>query len=200
MRGRLTDGRRGDAEILSNEVDLPAVRLQAPRFVCAARRVTRGCVYLGLGVLALLSVSDRRFSFRAGARPNRLRLAHACHRQVVGRALRPSLRFWAGRRRAREHGPRADAHRRGLDGEVRRPNDHSGAASRSFPSICLPCCSAGSSCADWKCWIWSCASRLCPMVTSPSRRGRPRRTPFRSIRGLRAPDAERPGQPRRRGR
>ncbi len=57
MRGRLTHGRRGDAEILSNEVDLTAVRLQAPRFVCAARRVTRACVYLGLGVLAILSVS-----------------------------------------------------------------------------------------------------------------------------------------------
>jgi len=57
MRGRLTDGRRGDAEILSNEVDSTGMRLQAPRFVCAARRVTRGCVYLGLGVLAILSVS-----------------------------------------------------------------------------------------------------------------------------------------------
>jgi hypothetical protein len=33
------------------------MRLQAPRLVCAARRVTRACVYLGLGVLAVLSVS-----------------------------------------------------------------------------------------------------------------------------------------------
>jgi len=57
MRGRLTDGGRGDAEILSNEVDLTAMRLQAPRLVCAARRVARACVYLGLGVLAVLSVS-----------------------------------------------------------------------------------------------------------------------------------------------
>ncbi len=63
MRGRLTDGPRGDAEILSNQVDLPAVRLQAPRFVCAARRVTRGCVYLGLGLLVLLSVSVGGFLF-----------------------------------------------------------------------------------------------------------------------------------------
>ena len=50
-------------EILSNEVDLTAVRLQAPRFVCAARRVTRACVYLGLGVLAILSVSVGGFLF-----------------------------------------------------------------------------------------------------------------------------------------
>ena len=63
MRGRLTDGPRGDAEILSNQVDLPAVRLQAPRFVCAARRVTRGCVYLGLGLLVFLSVSVGGFLF-----------------------------------------------------------------------------------------------------------------------------------------
>jgi hypothetical protein len=63
MRGRLTDGRRGDVEILSNEVDLTAVRLQAPRLVCAARRVTRACVYLGLGVLAILSVSVGGFLF-----------------------------------------------------------------------------------------------------------------------------------------
>jgi hypothetical protein len=33
------------------------VRLQAPRLVCAARRVTRACVYLGLAILAILSVS-----------------------------------------------------------------------------------------------------------------------------------------------
>ena len=53
----MTDGRPGDAEILSNGVELTPVRLPAPRLICAARRVTRACIYLGLGVLAILSVS-----------------------------------------------------------------------------------------------------------------------------------------------
>ncbi|MGA9824682.1 MAG: AsmA-like C-terminal region-containing protein [Methylocystis sp.] len=59
----MTHGPRGDAEILSNEVDPTGGRLQAPRFVCAARRVTRACVYLGLGVLAILSMSIGGFLF-----------------------------------------------------------------------------------------------------------------------------------------
>ena len=91
MRGRLTDGRRGDAEILSNDVVLTGVRLQAPRLVCAARRVTRACIYLGLGVLAILSVSIGGFLLVLARGPIGFDWLTPVIVRVVGRALRPSI-------------------------------------------------------------------------------------------------------------
>jgi hypothetical protein len=57
----LTDGRSGDAELVTNGVGSTTIRPHAPTLARVARRFTRSCVYLALGLLAVLSMAIGAF-------------------------------------------------------------------------------------------------------------------------------------------